>query len=137
MDTNTMNDLHQSNTILHSTCPNCGHKLSVPSNFCSKCGSPLAKHIEQPGQIPDPSYSGIIPYKNTHALLSYYFGLFSFFPLLGILLGIASIVLGFIGLKNAKLNPGVKGKVHAIVGIIFAFLFIIVHVVIFIAISII
>lgn len=64
----------------------------------------------------------IIP-KNTHAVLSYYVGIFSFvgmflFALPGLIMGIAAIVLGVKALHRAKENPLLRGKAHAITGII-------------------
>ncbi len=62
---------------------------------------------------------GIIPYKNPHALIAYYLGIVALFPLLGVPFGIASFVLGIMGLRNRRKNPAIKGSVHAIVGIVF------------------
>ena len=59
----------------------------------------------------------MIPYKNTPALLAYYFGVFGLLPGL-IPLSIAAIVLGFIGLSKQKKQPAIKGTVHARIGII-------------------
>ena len=61
----------------------------------------------------DEVVSGIIPYKNPPALIGYYLGVFSLIPCVGLLLGIAAIVLGVIGLRNATAMPGSKGKAHA------------------------
>jgi hypothetical protein len=59
---------------------------------------------------------GLIPYKNPKALMAYYVGIFGFFlPLIG---GIIAIVLGFQGLKYAKLKPKARGQAHAIIGIL-------------------
>lgn len=66
---------------------------------------------------------GVIPYKNPKALTAYYLGIFSFIPLLGFPLGIASIWLGCLGLGAFKRNPIVKGKIHAWIGIVLGFLF--------------
>jgi hypothetical protein len=60
---------------------------------------------------------GMIPYKNPSALTSYYLGLFSLFPAIGLLLGIAAIVLGIRGIKYYKRHPQVRGIVHAWIGI--------------------
>jgi hypothetical protein len=65
---------------------------------------------------------GIIPYKNPHALIAYYLGIVSLLPLIGVPFGIASIILGFIGLSRRKANPVIKGSVHAWIGIICGFL---------------
>lgn len=61
---------------------------------------------------------GLIPYKNSKALLSYYIGLFSALPVLGLPMGIAAVILGVKGLRAAKENPIIKGKAHAWVGIV-------------------
>ncbi len=61
---------------------------------------------------------GLIPYKNPQALVAYYLGLFSIFPLLGIFLAIPAFILGVRGLQAVKRNPAVKGSVHAWIGVI-------------------
>ena len=69
------------------------------------------------------STGGIIPYKNPHALIAYYLGLFSLFPVLGVFLAIPAFILGIIGLKKRKQNPAIKGSVHAWIGIVMGFIF--------------
>jgi hypothetical protein len=64
------------------------------------------------------STGGLIPYKNPHALIAYYLGLFSLAPCVGLPLGIGGLVLGIIGLKKRNQNPVIKGSVHAWIGII-------------------
>lgn len=66
---------------------------------------------------------GVIPYKNPHALIAYYLGLFSLLPLLGLFLAIPAFVLGIIGLKKRNANPAIKGSVHAWIGIVMGGLF--------------
>jgi Domain of unknown function (DUF4190) len=61
---------------------------------------------------------GLIPYKNPHALIAYYLGLFSLFPCVGLLLAIPAFILGIMGLKRVKENPAIKGTVHAWIGIV-------------------
>lgn len=61
---------------------------------------------------------GVIPYKNPKALIAYYCGVFSLMPCLGIVPGIAGVVLGILGLKHRKLHPETKGSVHAWIGIV-------------------
>ncbi len=62
--------------------------------------------------------STMIPYRNVPALIAYYLGIFSLIPCIGLLLGIAALILGIMGLKRAGQNPEAKGKVHAWIGII-------------------
>ena len=77
------------------------------------------------GQLPPQNPSsetdatgGLIPYKNPHALIAYYLGLFSLFPCLGLLLAIPALILGIMGLKRYKANPIIRGSVHAWIGIV-------------------
>ncbi len=67
----------------------------------------------------DAPLSGIIPYKNPHALVGYYLGIFSCFPLLGLLLGPAAIVLGIVGIRRRKAEPKRRGLAHAWIAISF------------------
>lgn len=68
------------------------------------------------------STGGVIPYKNPHALIAYYLGILALIPVIGVPFGVASIILGFIGLNRRKKNPVIKGSVHAWIGIVFGFL---------------
>lgn len=61
---------------------------------------------------------GMIPYKNPHALIAYYLGIFSLFPVVGLILAIPAFVLGIMGLQARKRNPVIKGSVHAWIGIV-------------------
>ncbi len=65
----------------------------------------------------DEAISTIIPYKNPRALASYYLSFFTLIPVLGILLGIAAIVLGILGLRYTSAHPEAKGTAHAVIGI--------------------
>ena len=92
-------------------------------------------HLEEPAyaeplefQQPGPTAQGdatggIIPYKNGHALVAYYLGVFSIIPCFGLLLAIPALILGIIGLKKRKANPLIKGSAHAWVGIIMGGIF--------------
>ncbi|MDA0658835.1 MAG: hypothetical protein O2931_08430 [Planctomycetota bacterium] len=60
----------------------------------------------------------LIPSKNGAALSSYYLGLFSLFPVFGLPLAIAAIVLALRGLKKYREDPNVHGSTHAKVGLI-------------------
>jgi serine/threonine protein kinase len=65
---------------------------------------------------------GVIPYKNPPALIAYYCGVFSLIPIIGILVGIPGIILGFVGLRKEWANPPIKGAAHAWIGIILGLL---------------
>jgi hypothetical protein len=119
-------------------CEFCGEKILFEAIKCKHCKEFLNKSavpkkrktvgINVANQEKGDATGGIIPYKNPPALISYYFGVFSLIPFLGILLGIAAVILGIIGLKRKNKNPIIKGTVHAWIGIIcgwcFAFIWI-------------
>ena len=89
--------------------------LQPPNPFDSPVG--VAPEIAAGDNAGDAT-GGIIPYKNMPALLAYYLGLASLIPCFGFFLGIASFVLGIIGLRKRAQNPAVKGSVHAWIGIV-------------------
>ncbi len=60
---------------------------------------------------------GIIPYKNPHALTSYYLGVFSIIPGIGFILGCIAVPLGISGLRQRKSSPQIRGAAHAWIGI--------------------
>ena len=60
----------------------------------------------------------LIPYKNKCSLIGYYLGIFSIFPVLGLPLAIAALILGVKGLQYRNQNPQAHGKAHSIVAII-------------------
>jgi len=61
---------------------------------------------------------GVIPYKNSSALIGYYCGVFSLIPFLGLLLGPIALVLGIMGWKAYRREPHRRGQAHAWVAII-------------------
>jgi hypothetical protein len=79
---------------------------------------PPASFSPGPGEITEgDDTGGIIPYKNPKALIAYYLGIFSGFPLIGIPLGLAAFIFGIKGLRDRARNPVIKGSVHAWIGI--------------------
>jgi hypothetical protein len=64
----------------------------------------------------------LIPYRNPASLLSYYLGIFSLIPLVGILLALPALLCGIIGLVKVSKEPARRGMAHAIAGIIFGIL---------------
>jgi len=94
-------------------CTLCGAENDPRASFCVGCDEPF--HIQKDTE--GDSTGGVIPYKNLPALFAYYLGLFSLFPVLGFVLGVAAFILGILGLKKRRENPAVKGSVHAWIGI--------------------
>jgi hypothetical protein len=70
---------------------------------------------------------GIIPYKNPHALTSYYLGVFSIIPAIGFILGCVAVPLGISGLRKRKAMPQIRGAAHAWIGIIIGGISVVVH----------
>lgn len=70
----------------------------------------------------------IIPYRNPLALAAYYVGVFSLIPCVGLLLGPAAFFLGLSGLRAAKRHPEMKGKGHAIAGMVLGGLVLVAHI---------
>ncbi len=101
-------------------CQNCGSPSAEGATQCAICGGALASQpLVEASLVREPDATGgLIPYKNPKALLAYYLGIFSLLPLVGLVLGIAAIVLGIQGLKEAKRHPEVRGQVHACIGIV-------------------
>jgi hypothetical protein len=75
---------------------------------------PRRRRDEEEGDVT----GGVIPYKNGRALASYYCGVFSLIPCVGMVLGPIAIILGFLGFSYANKHPKASGKAHAVVGII-------------------
>ena len=120
-------------------CMTCGTSNQDDAKHCLTCGTALPRPgppLPGPGPAPPspgpvlraPDFGparppqgdatgGLIPYKNAPALVAYYLGLFSILPVIGILLGIPSLILGIVGLKKRRREPHVKGAVHAWIGI--------------------
>lgn len=87
--------------------------------------------MQNPPPIPPPPDDGIstiVPYKNMPALFAYYCGVFSLIPCLGGILGLASVILGIVGLRVAASQPTAKGKVHAWIGIVLGGVVLLLHI---------
>jgi hypothetical protein len=61
---------------------------------------------------------GVIPYKNGPALAAYYLAVAALIPVFGFFCAIPAFFLGLKGLKKAKLEPHVRGQVHAWIGVV-------------------
>lgn len=92
-------------------CSGCGQPLPPGATFCASCGRPA-----RPADDERDATGGVIPYKNSSALIAYYCGVFSVIPCFPI--GLAGLVLGLKGLRYAKEHPASKGQVHAWIGIV-------------------
>ena len=98
-------------------CPGCGKPLPPNAAYCVHCGRSFR---DQAADDRDAT-GGIIPYKNSSALIAYYCGVFAVIPCFPI--GLAGLVLGIKGLRYAKQHPASKGQVHSWIGIVVGGLF--------------
>jgi Domain of unknown function (DUF4190) len=73
---------------------------------------------EEDEEYADDGVSSLIPYKNGRALASYYCGVFSIIPCLGLVLGPLALIFGIQGLRLVNKHPTAKGTAHAWVGIV-------------------
>ncbi len=100
-------------------CPKCEAQNDDNNFKCINCGQILHPVQRTPlAQTDDYILGGLIPYKNSSALIAYYLGVFSIIPFLGIFLGITAFILGLKGLRFTKKHPESKGKIHAWIGIL-------------------
>ncbi len=106
-------------------CPVCGEMILVGAKVCRFCGEKFAPSPSDDNKNEGDATGGLIPYKNPPALIAYYCGIFSLIACIPFLfpLPIVALVLGIKGLKKAKAEPQVKGKVHAWIGIVCGVIF--------------
>jgi hypothetical protein len=78
----------------------------------------------QPAMMPqnqDPSeVEFLISYKNKNVLIGYCLGFLSLLPLIGAIFFIPAYIFSILGLLAVNKNPAIKGKIHAIVGVVLA-----------------
>jgi hypothetical protein len=109
-------------------CWRCDAENPDGADFCTRCKCDLTVAPSNPyaspqtGAAPKPAEGGdatggLIPYKNPKALIAYYLGILSGLPFIGLPIGIAAFILGFMGLRDRKRNPVIKGSIHAGIGI--------------------
>lgn len=99
-------------------CPQCGERNAENNFKCTRCGFSLHSPPSPQVVVSDGTLGGLIPVKNSSALIGYYLGVFSLIPCAGIPLGIAAVLMGIKGLKFAKSHPEAKGAAHAWVAIV-------------------
>ena len=73
-----------------------------------------------------------VPYRNATALTSYYLGVFSVVPCIGLLLALGAVPCGIAGLGHAKKHPESHGASHAWTGIVLGTFSLVGHVALFI-----
>jgi hypothetical protein len=79
--------------------------------------------------------SVIVPYKNSPALIGYYFGVFSLIPCIGVVLALGAVPLGIFGLRVASRNPQAHGRAHAWTAIILGSLVLLAHAAFFVLVA--
>jgi len=81
---------------------------------------PLKQRSDSGYREQDEVITTLVPYRNSMALASYYLGVFTLVPGLGLILVLPAFICGVVGLRAASRNPEVRGKVHAWIGIVLA-----------------
>ncbi len=109
-------------------CAACDESVAQGAVICRYCGRDPRTGVAPAAPPEGDATGGIIPYKNSPALVGYYLGVFSLAPCIGIPLGIAAIICGVLGLKKRKREPHVKGSAHAVVGIVLGSISLLYHV---------
>jgi len=109
------------NPIVYALAPDAQQPVISDNPYAAPTTQSLA--VAPVGPASENALETVIPVKNTPALIAYYLGLFSLFPVLGLPLAVAAVVLGRRGLKNVRANPEVKGTAHAWVGVVCGWLF--------------
>lgn len=112
-------------------CPACNASNPPQLKVCEKCGSKLPRRSRR--QNPEDGEGGedgeelasmspfaISPFKtkNPKAVLAYFCGVFGLIPFVGLVLGFPAVILGILGLAQAKADPKVRGINQAMAGII-------------------
>jgi hypothetical protein len=77
------------------------------------------RRVDYDAEDDDDPVTTVIPYKNARALLAYYAGVFSWVPFLGAPMTLVAIVLGILGFRYGLAHPKAKGTGHAVAGIVF------------------
>jgi len=106
-------------------CQQCSFENPDANARCQQCGAPLVNPYQSPTEVVqavavggDEGVATVIPYRNANALIAYYLGLFSCFPVIGFPLAIVALVLGIRGLRAVRANPSVHGTAHAWIGVV-------------------
>jgi hypothetical protein len=104
-------------------CYACGSEIVSSALACPRCGSKGPAAAPPPLPPRSVTTSEFFFPKNGPALASYYLGIFSLIPGLGIVTGILAIIFGVKGVRLARAHPEARGVAHAWVGIVFGALF--------------
>jgi len=104
---------HSEHSVIY--CCNCGRSQYSESLYCTQCGMSIR------GNVPQfcAQKSSWIPTRNPDAILAYYLGILSLLPFLGIIPVFFAVKYAEKALKKVKENPDIRGKKHAITGVIF------------------
>ena len=104
-------------------CPGCGAEVASIALACPRCGRDGEAVLPPPLPRRPVSTTEFFFPRNGPALASYYLGVFSLIPAVGIVTGILAIVFGAKGLRLVREHPEARGGAHAWVGIVLGAVF--------------
>src|SRR5262245_48748695 len=88
-------------------CPSCGNQNPAEASQCSSCGTKLARRSRRRAvgeEVPSPSATGLTP-RHHPARTAYRLSIVGLVPLVGLVLGPLSLVLGFIAWRKDRSGP--------------------------------
>jgi hypothetical protein len=101
-------------------CPSCATEHPAETPTCSNCGKKLLKSSRRRQPVVNDKYSLLtsrVPANRT-AVLAYRCASYGLLPGVGLVLGLAAIVLGILGYRHFKAAPETRGASHSVAAVV-------------------